>query len=224
MKKIFLVFMILVPFLGYSQDTGDTKVESALKKFGIGADLFTDFWINPPAGIDVRGFNQGANIYGMYNHQFGESNMHFAFGIGTGFHNLYSNSVIPDIKADSIQFIVIPDTVGYKKSKVGLSYIDLPVELRFKTEKKFRLAVGFKLGYLIDVKTKFKGFDENGHLFITKSKQVSQIQKFRFGPTLRIGYDWFSVYTYFQVTDMFDKGNGPENVYPISLGITFLPF
>jgi hypothetical protein len=59
---------------------------------------------------------------------------------------------------------------------------------------------------------------------IEKAKQVNNVEKFRFGPTLRVGYSWFSLYAYYSVTKVFQGNKGPEDLYPISVGITLLPF
>jgi hypothetical protein len=76
---------------------------------------------------------------------------------------------------------------------------------------------------LLDAKTKFKGENLAGDQIIQKNKKVDNVDKFRFGPTIRVGYNWFQVVGYFSVTKIFDKGLGPD-LYPISVGITFMPF
>lgn len=217
MKKIaLLTILALSAYLIQAQSLSQTTI----KRFSFGADVFTDIWMNHPEGADVRTINQGANFFGMYNYPLGDSDFSFAFGIGMGFHNLYSKSIIEDIKADTIVFMPLPDSLPMKRTKLGLSYIDVPLEFRFKTPSKFRLAVGVKVGYLIDAKTKYK-FAKGD---IEKLKQVNNVEKFRFGPTIRVGYSWVSLYAYYSVTEIFRKGKGPRNLYPISVGVTFLPF
>jgi hypothetical protein len=221
MKKLFLAFLIL---LSANALFAQSLSQTTIKRFSFGGDIFTDIWMNQPQGIKVRTINQGFNFFGMYNFPFGESNYSFAIGLGLGIHNMYSNSVIEDIKADTIRFVQIPDSVSYRKSKLCNAYIDLPLEIRLKTESKFRVAVGFKIGYLIDAKTKYKGNRADGPYVLTKQKQVNHVEKFRYGPVLRIGYDWFSFYGYFQISKIFVENRGPNNLYPISVGITLLPF
>lgn len=221
MKKFILIlFGLILAFSSFSQD----KRTETLRKFSVGFDLFTDIWVKEPDDFNIRGFNQGMSFYMMYNRPFGESKVSFAIGLGMGFHDMYSNARIPNIKADSISFVAIPDSIDYKKSKLGLSYIELPFELRIKTEKKFRIGIGGKVGYLVDGKTKYKGENILGDQVIYKEKDVAQLQKFIFGPTLRIGYDWFNIYGYYQVTQIFLPDRGPNNLAPISVGITLIPF
>jgi hypothetical protein len=225
MKKAFLVvIIILITFSGFAQSKTDKVAETTIKRFSFGADIFTDIWMNQPEGVKVRTINQGVNVFGMYNYPIGESNFSFAFGFGFGFHNMYSNSRIKDIKADSIEFVKIPDSISYKKSKLGLSYFDVPIEFRLKTKDKVRFAIGFKVGYLIDAKTKYKGNRIDGKQWIEKHKQVDHVEKWRFGPTIRVGFHWFNIFAFYSVTHIFKPGRGPDKLYPISVGITLLPF
>jgi hypothetical protein len=220
MKKAFLLLLAMAALWPAAAQKID---ESTIKRFSIGADFFTDIWLDKPDSMDIRAINQGVNVFGMYNFPFGESNVSFAIGLGLGFHNLYSDTRIENFRADTILFVPINDTIDYRKSKLGLSFFDIPLEIRLKTEKKFRFAVGFKIGYLMDGKTKYKAEGEDGKPYIIKEKQVAQLEKWRFGPTIRIGYDWINVMGYFNVTQIFKRDRGPD-LYPISVGITLLPF
>jgi hypothetical protein len=221
MKKTLIILLVVFAAIdGYSQVVGETTI----KRFSVGTDIFTDIWMNQPEGTKARFMQQGASVFGMYNYQFGKSNVSFAFGFGGTFHNFYSNSTITNIKADTITFAAIPDSVNYKKSKLGLTYLDIPFEFRLKTAKKFRVSLGFKVGVLLDGKTKYKGDRSWDHTaVIAKEKPVSQLERWRYGPTIRIGYDWFNLYGYFSLSKVFQKYKGPE-LYPVSVGITFLPF
>lgn len=220
MKKFLLIFLVL----GFVATSMGQKIgQSTIKRFSFGLDYYTDIWLKKPPDIKTRAINQGVSVFGMYNYPFGESNFSIAIGIGTGFHNLYTKGRIEDIKADTITFVKIPDSVNYKRFKLGLSYFDIPLEFRLKTDKKVRFALGVKFGFLMDGKTKYRGNREDGQLVTQKEKQVENLQRFRFGPTLRVGYDWFNVFVYYQVTKVFEPGRGPD-IYPLSVGITLLPF
>jgi hypothetical protein len=223
MKKLILAIIISLLFSSlYSQSVTES---TAIKRFSLGADIFTDIWMNhPPGDIGVRTINQGVNVFGMYNFPLGESNFHFAIGLGMGFHNFYTKGPIEDIKADTIVYVPQPDTLLLRKYKLGLSYVDLPIEFRFKNLKKFRFALGFKVGYLLDAKTKYKGERMDKANVVIKEKQVSNVETFRFGPTVRLGWNWISLYAYYQISHVFENNRGPEKLYPISVGITLLPF
>ena len=220
MKKI----IILLIATGLALPAMSQKIDrSTVRRFSLGTDLFTDILMNKPEGMDIRTINQGAGIFGMYNFPIGESDFSFAIGAGITCHNIYSDSRIEDFRADTIVFVRIPDSIDYSRSKLGLTYLDFPMEFRLKTEQKFRMSVGFKVGVLIDAKTKFKGENEAGDKYIIKEKQVAQLEKWRYGPTIRIGYDWINVVGFFSLSQFFQENLGPE-YYPVSVGITLMPF
>ncbi len=223
MKKTTFLLILFFPLLASAQEKSQVISQSTVKRVSVGADIFQDFWLNKPGDMDGRAINQGAAAYFTYSIPFGDSPISFALGAGVSWHNLYSNTIIHDIKADTIVFTPIPDSNDYKKSKLGVTYLDFPLEFRLKTNNKIRASIGVKLSYVIDAKTKFKGDNENGYQIVQKQKQVSNIDRFQFGPQVRIGYSWFHVVCYYSVTQLFEKERGPD-VYPISLGITFMPF
>jgi hypothetical protein len=207
--------------------------ESTIRKFNIGVGVFTDIWQGQPDNMNTRTINQGAQVFGMYTYRVNESSFYLAGGLGMGMHNLYSNTYIQDIKADTIVFSNIPDGVSYKKSKISLTYIDLPIEFRIKTNKGFRIALGFKVGYLINSHTKYKGQrflvtddDEtisDGVNVTDKERDISKMELWRYGPTFRVGYKWFNVTAYYQLSKLFIPGKGPQ-LYPISIGVAVIPF
>jgi hypothetical protein len=223
MRKIILFSLFLIPFIAFSQEKSKIIGENTIRRVSVGAEIYQDFWLNWPAKMNVRAINQGAGGFVMYNVPFGKSPISFSIGIGIGCHNLYSNTTINNIHADTIIFTPIPDSIDYKKSKLGLTYLDFPLELRLVTKDKIRVSVGVKLGYLLDAKTKYKGDDTDGFQSTVKYRKVEHVDKFRFGPTIRFGYNWFQIMGYFSVTQIFEKGLGPE-LSPVSVGITFMPF
>ncbi|RLD78927.1 MAG: hypothetical protein DRJ15_10530 [Bacteroidetes bacterium] len=230
MKRILLsVVGILIIGSVFSQVVS----ESTIRKFNIGVGMSTDIWQGLPPDMKARTINQGAQVFGMYNYRVKESSVYLAGGIGMGMHNLYSNNYISDVRADSISFLKIPGDVDYKKSKLSLTYIDVPLEFRIKTDKHFRIAFGFKFGFLIDAHTKYKGnrftiaddgTTETDRVNVkVKSKDVKQVETWRYGPTFRIGYKWFNLTVYYQLSKVFKVDKGPQ-LYPISIGLAVIPF
>lgn len=227
---LFIAFLLTINHFASAQVASD---ELFKKKFATGIDIFNDLVIynDEPTQNDVkfRGYNPGLNVYAMKTFPIGKSNFAFAAGLGLGMHNLYSNSLLTDSVGGSY-FMPIPDKttsgsdLDYKKSKLSLTYIDAPAELRFKTEGGFRMAVGIKVGYLLSAHTKYKGNDlEDGSKTKIKVAELPNLQTWRFGPSIQIGYKWVSVNAFYSVTKVFEESAGPE-LYPISLGLTLRPF
>lgn len=234
MKKI-IFLLTLSFFITLVTDTSAQVLsESAKRKVTVGADLFTDIWMYSVdgtflgSGFETRTINQGVNVFIMYNLQMGESQHSFSIGLGLRNHNMYSNSRVEDVKGDSIIFNVIPDAgvnkVDYKRSKINLTYLEIPLEFKFRWESGFKFGVGFKGGYLVDSKEKYVGTrPATGTWEKVKNKDINYLEDFSFGATLRVGYKFISVFGYYQITKVFEVSRGPE-LYPISVGITITPF
>lgn len=228
MKKLLLIISVslVLNSLATAQDaTGNLFTE----KISTGIDIFNDLVMDAPDGITFRGFNPGVNVYAMHNFPIGESNFAFAAGLGLGMHNLYSNSLLQD--TSGVSFLSkIPDktpggkNIDYKKSKISLTYLDIPLELRFKTESGFRIAIGFKGGYLLNAHTKYKGDDlEDGSKIKVKMSQLPNFQKWRFGPSFQVGYKWINLTGFYSVSKVFEENLGPQ-LYPVSIGLSLRPF
>jgi len=196
------------------------------RKFSIGIDVYTDIWQDLPEGMDARTIHPGVNVYGMYNYMFGKSNFSFSPGIGIGVHNLYNNTIPHfDLANDSTAFEKIHDSISYKRSKLTTTYFDIPLEIRFKSKKDLRFALGFKFGFLIKMHSKFKGNDPawGNHLVINKTSSIKYAEKNRYGLIARFGYKWINLMGYYSLSTLFQKGKGPE-MYPISVGVSIIPF
>lgn len=204
--------------------------EATKKKIGIGVGLMTDIWMNMPKDVKTRTINQGFQIFATYNVFFGKSR--FGFGIGLGFsaQNLYGNFLV-DSRPDSTSFVKISDTLDYNRSKITFPYLWLPIEFRFVAKSKFVIAAGFRLGYMLPAHTKYVGEDYIGNDNIhytgdklrVKFRDVNNLEKIAYGPTLRIGYKWIHLYGYYSLSTVFIKNKGPE-IYPISVGFLLRPF
>ena len=234
MKKILFLFTLSFILLFTTNTFGQVISESAKRKVTVGVDFYTDIWQYRvdgtflPPGFSTRTINQGANVFIMYNFQLGESLHSFSAGMGIRSQNMYTNSRVEDVKGDSIIFNLIPDKfpdkVDYRKTKINMTYVEIPIEFKFRWESGFKFGVGFKGGYLIDSKEKYVGTrPESGTWEKVKHKDINYLQDFTFGATLRVGYKFISIFGYYQITKVFEVSRGPE-LYPISVGITITPF
>lgn len=87
-------------------------------------------------------------------------------------------------------------------------------------------AIGFKLGYMVNGHSKWVGddyIDNTSNELKFAVKNIRNIEKFAYGPTLRVGYKWFNVNAYYSLSSVFVKGKGPD-MYPISVGFILMPF
>ncbi|MBM3404885.1 MAG: PorT family protein [Bacteroidetes bacterium] len=218
MKKVILLVLLAFSLnMAFSQMVTDV----ARKKFTFGFGLFSDIWMNVPDNIKARTINQGTTVWGTYNFPFGKSNFSFAAGLGINSHNLYGNFLV-NHRNDSIFFDKIADTTKYKRSKLSLTYLDIPIEFRLTTKYKLLFAIGFKAGLIVNSHTKYVG---NNYMtgsdqakIRVKYRDVKNLEKYHYGPTLRIGYKWINVFGYYSLSSVFNKGKSPE-ITPITVGI-----
>ena len=224
MNRIRSILLIII-IASFEMSAGAQVIsEEAKRKVTVGFDVFTDIWQGKPSDMELRTINQAVNVFGLYNFPINESNASLSVGLGIDNHNMYSNSRIHDVKADTIKFVSIPSQVDYRKSKVNYTYLDLPIEIKLRWKNGFKLVPGFKVGYLIDSKQKYKGDRYDEQIMVKeKTKTIRQTEDWSYGFTLRIGYKIASLYGYYQISDTFQKGRGPA-MNPISIGITITPF
>ena len=226
MKRIIPLLLLLLLFFNMRPVEAQSLSESAMKKVTIGLDVFTDIWFNEPTQVDIRTIHPSANTYLTYNFTLGNSqNMTFGIGLGVGNHNMYSNNgVIKDVTADTIHFVPLDAKLSMKRSKFSVTYLEVPMELRFKSHKGFKVSIGFKLGYLIDSKEKYVGNTyANGPLQVVKKKGIAQLNNFSYSPTFRVGYKSFNLFFSYALGPVFRVDHGPQ-LHPMSLGITLTPF
>jgi len=189
-------------------------------------DLNAANWIrhDNANGFRTRYYSRGLNLYGMYDLQIKKSRVSFAFGAGFSFVDIYNNSTLYDSTGGSgAKFTPMPnypDTV--KLNKVAMTYIDVPLELRIRTNRDrfdqvWKVNIGFKAGIRIDAYTRtiYKDPRESERL-----KPYPDFNLWRMGPTLRVGYSSFNFTAYYGVLGVFKSDRGP-NLNEWSFGISF---
>lgn len=183
-----------------------------------------------PKDFKLQGFNRGINIYFMYGFGLGKKkNFSIAPGIGFANENFYFKKYQLDWHKDSItRFVKFNDSISSKTSSLGLTYLDIPIEVRYiskpssKTGMSWKLAGGFKIGFLIASKWKYKGEDwqaNDGEQIKTRDFKVGNLNKFRYGVSLRGGYGPVSIFGYYSLSNTFVKNKGPQ-FNPVVFGIS----
>lgn len=219
MKSIFALAMALLLTLPMMAQEDEIEVSSRFGKSDrLMIDIYSDMWLNAPDSADISGFNRGASVSLMQDFPLGSTNFSFAFGLGIGCHNMFYNANIVKDSIGVSQFN--PRIDDPKLNKLSLTYVDLPIELRFRTKRDnvFRFAVGGKFGYEINNHIKF--VDEGVKI---KSFNISDINPLRYGVTLRVGYKMFNAYVYYGLSTLFEDKLGPD-MSPVSFGISLIPF
>ena len=229
-RNTFLAILILTATVLLAPVTAKSQIlnEKTKKKIHVGIGMFTDIYMNVPSGIKTRTINQGFTALVAYRVPFGKSNFGFGIGLQMSIHNMFGNFLVKSY-TDSTRLTKIPDTVSYKRSKLVMPYLELPIEFQLVTKYKFALGLGFKVGYMLPAHTKYVGDEYQADLqpgsdqLRIKFRNVKNLDRFAYGPTLRIGYKWFNLFGYYQLSSIFQNSKGPD-IYPITVGFMIRPF
>lgn len=230
MKKIALYAVLLLSVVAIAAQGQNNKTFRSHLTTKV--DVFTDLWQDTPDAVDLKTFNRGVNIATTYNFPIKNTALSFDIGAGLGIHNMYHENTFEKNDEGIVQFGQIPDTVSgggdvdVENAKLSFTYLDVPMELKIETETNLRAAIGFKVGMLINSLSKYKGTnfmdDESGDVKI-KEKDLPNTNRFRYGPTIRLGYKWINLYGYYSLSTLFEENKGPE-MYPVSIGISIVKF
>lgn len=186
-------------------------------------EITNDMWLNLPAGVELSGFSPGFKGYFYSDYTFGEnSNLSFAWGFGVSADNVHSNAILvqeefPNGDLGEQELVAYPDEYDYEKNKFVTTYLELPVELRFITKGRspFKIAAGFRLGYLLSDHQKI--IDTDGKRKIYDFNDVTQ---WRYGVSGRIGFGKIQVTGFYSLVSLIE---GSEKVIPFSIGIALTP-
>ena len=147
-----------------------------------------------------------------------------AAGLGFGIHTYNQNLGIVQA-AGSYQYAPISDTISYRKNKIILNYLDLPIELRWRTStpgshKFWRVYTGIKLSYLVFSKYKFKSGGDTYAL-----NNLGDLDKFQYGAYIATGYNTWNLNLYYGFSPLFRSGemaSGEKlNMHALNIGLMF---
>lgn len=178
-----------------------------------------EHWLNAPENIDLVNYkNRGITLSTLVRLTPNERNLGFATGVYFSSSNIFSDAGEWEFnEAEEVVAVVDEPDETYKKNKVALNYLGIPVELQFKAnqnDQAFKCALGLKGGFLFDAHTKLK--DQDDHIF--KEKHIDAFNNFQYGPYLRIGWGGIRFTGYYGIAHVFEADNAPD-VTPLSIGI-----
>ena len=162
------------------------------------------------------------NLYYQYELRILKSNFSFVPGIGLSLERFKFNNdyTLDHDPADPRSIIMIPPGESIypntKKSQLITNYIDVPLELRFSTNpddpaRSFKVSFGGRIGYMYDSFTKIK-YKEDTQVKKIKDKQEYNLSPLRYGLTARLGIGAFSLFGYYNLTPLFEEGEGISDV------------
>ncbi|MCB0515972.1 MAG: outer membrane beta-barrel protein [Chitinophagales bacterium] len=238
MNRIFIVVMLCLMggIFNTKVQAQDVRIDDANNQVESLDRLTFEFtyadFLNKPEGMKTKWYNRGVNVYYNYNIYI-DKNKHVAFspGLGISSQNVYSNSRHYLADNDSTAFAVIDGNLSYRNNKLALTYLEAPMELRFssnadKMNRKFKFALGIRLGYLMNIHSKYRGdeYDASNSLVVVKEKdaRIPNVSKVRFSPSVRIGYGSVNLVASYAMP-LFDQDKGPQ-MNLLMIGVSFNTF
>ena len=218
-------FILFISSLSFAQDSSTsttTTTRGAQPDYpgSIVVDMGLNFLLDAPDNMDTKIFaSRGFNVYYMYEYYLGGSRFAVLPGIGFGFlkYDFKDNVTLSDISgSDTLRMVALDDEIyqDVRKSQLAVNYIDIPLELRFTSNKNipgkgFMVAVGGKIGFKIDSYTKIK-YKQDDDTKKSKFKQDYNLNNFRYGVQARLGFRGINAFGYYALSPLFEKGKGPE--------------
>lgn len=188
-------------------------------------DIIQPRFTKVPQGIKQQWYSWGINFTRMYDVPLNKkSTLGFAWGISFCSEHLYINGTITaqvNLQGTKQYYIKPFDAAyEYKLHKQVFNYIELPVQLRLRTNKNTNLFFypGIKAGYLIDHHN--KTIDKEGKY---KFYSFQGLNRLRYGLTLHLGIDRLGLFVYYPLSNLFIKGKG-EDIQIFSAGISINAF
>lgn len=245
MKSILLSFFLIlsgsIAFAQVAIDSTAAKKDSVVLSRNPARDRFIfdlhwDGWLDAPDSMDIKGFSSGVGFHFFYDVPFGKPSTEkagasFAIGIGYSASNYYNKSFFSyDTTTNITSVNPYSADITIKKDKFVVNYLEVPLEFRFHTKENkgnsFKIAIGFKGGYVFSNHTKYVGEDPqqiSDDDIKVKVYRIPNVNKLQYGPTFRIGYGNVNLQAYYGLNTIFEDGFGPSG-QPITVGISFNPF
>jgi hypothetical protein len=162
--------------------------------------------------------SRSVNVYYQYDFRILKSKFSFVPGIGLSLERFkFKNNALIDYAPNDLESIAMTSPAnaaipGIKKSMLVTNYIDVPLEIKYSTNpddpaRSFKISVGGRVGFMYDSFNKIK-YKENGEVKKLKNKEDFNLSKLRYGLTARIGVGNFSLFGYYNLSPLFEKGKG----------------
>ncbi len=182
--------------------------------------------VNTPDALTQKWNSNGWQLMFMRETLFGRRS-HWSIGYGLGFTSSYwhTNLAIKPVPNNTDrQYAYLPSDSTYRKNSFSSSYIDIPIEFRFRTKSNekgqyFRFYFGGLIGYRIGSYSKFIDGD-----YSVKYYKIKDLATWQYGVFARTGFWFFNVYAYYGLNPVFaNLKNGPEGIdqmQNLSVGIS----
>jgi len=150
-------------------------------------------------------------------------------GMGFDFNNYRLNNNYR-LQKDSNKVAAVYDSaITFKKNKLMVAYLDIPLLLQFDTDpigrhhsRTIHFSAGLVGSMRIGSHTK-QEYEIGGTNYSPKIHDSFDLNPFKYSAMVRIGYGKLDLFATYALSPMFAKNEGPQ-LYPFSVGITLVGF
>lgn len=223
LKKLGIILLVILFWAAsFAQQAKPKKI--SLREDQLMLDFNWGTLLGTPDSVKVGAASWGFGMKMMLDNPVPKSKISFAAGVGLSTNTFYTNSKIYNYSDSAYSYFrPINDSIKYKRNKFTMTYVDIPVEIRFRSkpnEKGYRwkVAVGGEVSRLLGAKSKII---ENSIKY--KGFNYPNMEKWRVGLTARVGYGKVSVNAFYSLSSIFELNQGPH-YSPLTVGFTLMPF
>ncbi len=173
---------------------------------------YSNYGVEDKNFLDLRVGKSNLFGFDIFGFKFDSGTLGLRTGISLLTYNLtFANS----LTLTSNDGVISPQEIAtsYKKSKLALSYITLPVVISFKLAKEFYIEPSLYAGVNINSHTKYKRP-------ITKSSYLSGVNQYVTGGSLRIKYRSFGIFCDYNFSPLFNPDSAPRT-NALSIGVSY---
>lgn len=225
MRKLLQFLLFFAAFPTFAQETPNFEAVDSLYRedqfyFGFTYNILQ----KRPADLKQNKFSSGIAAGFLRDMPFNKSRTwSVAAGVGYSINNFNMNLAITEEGGERVYTLINP-AVAYDKNKLILHYIDVPVELRWRTStpdshKFWRIYTGVKFSYLVLDRYKF---EDSGIKFANSSNP--DLNKIQYGAYLAIGYNTWNLNVYYGLNPIFKSAKlegKPIDVHTLNIGLMF---
>lgn len=229
MRKYYGIIVFVLLVIGAFSQKKDSSEFNIYKYKGTPRDRLVlevnhTGWLGVSQEFKEKAFSGGVNFMLFFDYPMGNSHFSFAWGGSISSYNIHGPIDLV-YKRDSVTNQILFTSLGkrtapYNINRIGLKILEIPVEMRFRTftDYQFKLAVGFKVGYVVQSFRKIYDANEKVKIF-----DIAGINPWRYGITLRIGWEQLHLTAFYALSEFFQGGKGTAGIIPYSVGFAYTP-
>ena len=228
MKRYFFLLLVLLGYLGFSQNDNTDKEElyKEYREDQFYASVTYNLLTDKPVGVSQSGFSSGFHL-GFIRDMPVNERRNLAIGLGLGISsNSYTQNLAILEENNEVTYSLIDESeINVSKNKFTTYLIEVPLEIRWRTSTAidynfWRIYTGFKVGYLLYNSTKFRSEAGNQNL-----SNLDDFNKIQYGLTLSAGYGTWNFHLYYSLNSIFNdnaKLNGEAiDMKSFKIGLIF---